>query len=349
MNETSFLARLKYWLGQVAGVIVKDWRWKAVALLLALTLFFGIRQSISHTQSLTLPIETELDTGSFSLKGFEPTKVRVTFRGSESEIRQLSERSGEAPRILLKLSQPPKNATETRIRITPKDIICPDGLRIVSIEPKEVVAKFDLTETLCLNIAPPTIRGAMPDTVRVTYSTPYVEVSGPSERLLDLVERQVNLQTDILDVTGYTENFSTKLAIQPPDKSASWSLNPEAITVNVEFIRDEVTHALDNVPIHILQGEMNRHYMVEPAIVQMKITGSKDELRDFNRTDPKRNDAFLVIANPLKAEKEGNDFWVRPYVAFPFNRRAKEIEVIPPRVKLISQACVIDTDNEETD
>lgn len=321
--------RWKARLQWIVDVIINDWPWKAAALLLAIFIFFGIRQSISYTQTLNIAVETELDIGGLSLKGFEPNTVRVTFRGSESDIRRLSLRGSEPPRICLRLSQPPAGSTSMRVPIASSDLICDGDLRVVSIEPKVVVAQFDRTETRYLNIDSPVIRGASAlERVKVSLEPSYVEISGPSERLNDLVERSVNLPTEVLDMTGRNESFTTTLRIQPPDTRSSWTLRPETVTATVEVIQEEITRTLTDCPIKIIQSAEGQSLCSLPSSVDIVLIGAPEELNAIDVS------SVLAIVNPMIDENTTFPLEEEVEVLLPHHLRIKSVNITPSTIKV---------------
>lgn len=329
MNWSQLLERWQPRLQAIVNMVVKDWPWKLAAFLLALFLFFTIRQSISYSQTLNLTVETELDAGSLSLKGFEPNTVRVTFRGPESEIRRLSLRGSEPPRVRLRLSQPPAGSTSLRVPLSVNDVICEEDLRIVSIEPEVVVAQFDRTETRYLNVSPPLTRGASAtEKVKITLEPSYVEISGPSERLDDLAERSVNLATEVIDMTGRTESFTTAVRVQPPDARSSWVLRPETVTANVEITSVEATRTFASLPVKILQSHEGYPLRAVPETVTMEITGDMGELNAIE------DETVLAIVDPLVTEETVFPIEAKVQTFLPHNRRVKHVNIIPPSVKL---------------
>jgi len=49
-----------------------DWTWKLIALGVALIVFFGIRKTVSYTQTMVLTVEAEAVDGVQALTGFKP-------------------------------------------------------------------------------------------------------------------------------------------------------------------------------------------------------------------------------------------------------------------------------------
>lgn len=329
----------------IVDVIVKDWPWKTIALLLAVFIFFNIRQSISYTQTLNLSIETELDTGGLSLKGFEPNTVRVTFRGSESEIRRLSVRGSEPPRVRLRLNQPPPGSTSLSVPISAENLIYEGDLRIVSIVPKAVVAQFDRTETRYLNIDLPTIRGTSGmERVKVSLEPSYVEISGPSERLNDLVERSVNLSTEELDITGRNESFTTALRVQPPDTRSSWVLRPETVMASVEIIQNEVSRSFSSLPVKIVQSQEGQQLKAVPSHVDVVVNGAPEEISTIDAS------SVLVIANPAIEKDTNFPIEMKVDVLLPHNRRIKEVTVTPSLIQLYPKELPkVEVQKEEMD
>lgn len=329
MKFTLFSEAVKQRLLALVNVIWKDWPWKVAALLLAMFLFFGIRQSMSYTQTLNLLVETELDSGKFSLKRFEPNTVRVTFRGSEAAIRRLSLRGSEPPRVRLHLTQPPVGSGAMRIPISANEVICESDLRVESIEPQAVMAQFDQTETRYLNVDVPILRGvAATDKMKVTLEPSYVEVSGPSERLDDLVERSVNLSTEVLDVAGRRESFTTAVRVQAPDTRSSWTLRPETVMATVEIAQEEGSRTFASLPVRVLQPADGQLLRTVPMTVSVSITGAPEELQAIEE------ERVLAIVNPQYTSESIWPVEAKVEALLPPNRRMKNVTITPSHVNL---------------
>lgn len=331
LGRTGLLLRLQS--------LLKDWPWKVAALGIGLFLFFVIRQSVSHTQTLSLTVEATVAGGEHALRGFEPAAVRVTFRGSESEIRRLSLKGSEPPRVTVRLNQPPPGVTEVPVTVSRRNVSYDGDLHIVSVEPSRVIAEFDTRETRYFNVEQPLVRGETNTSkFSVTIDPSYVEVTGPRERLDELVEQAIELPTEVLDATGRTEDFSVALRVLPPDTRSSWTMNPATVRADVRILREETKCTIEDVNVRVLQSDTGLRFMPEPKTVSLTIEGVKEEL------DALRDESFTVVVDPahpsdapdtVETSKHPDAFWSLPQLIFPYNRHVKTIEITPEKIQLI--------------
>ncbi len=307
--------------------IARDWPWKLLALFIALAIFFSVRKSISYTQTLTLPVEALTHEGSKALTGFVPSVVSVTLRGSEQSIRQLSLPGVEAPKIKLKLDQPPADISALRVQVTRHDISGIEDLKVVNIEPRSVVATFDISDTRVLPVEEPILKG-VPEGIsaRVVYTPHEVSVTGSKARLAVLQKENAKLTTPILDVSTKTENFHTTLKISPPDNKGGWRIDPPQIEAEVFFTREDTTRVFNHVPVNIIQSEKSDvYYITEVQTVDVTIEGTR---REVDAIEPSQ---VKVLVRELRAGSlfNGGRQKVVPEVILPYTRRVEKVTVSP--------------------
>ena len=73
-------------------VFVNNGYWKLLSLIISVLIYFPIRSDISHVRVVSVPVETDMDTGTdgAAIWSIEPRSVQVTLRGSYSEVSQLA-------------------------------------------------------------------------------------------------------------------------------------------------------------------------------------------------------------------------------------------------------------------
>lgn len=310
--------------------IMNDWPWKLAALGVALIVFFGVRRSVSYTQTLTLTVEAEMTDGGQALTGFEPGVVAVTFRGSEAAIRRLSLPGAEPPRVRLRLHQPPPGVSRVRLALTRRDVSCDGGLRVVSIEPAHVVAFFDSSDTRALPVAEPVITGAPENgTVRVTIEPQTVEVIGSRVRLDELTAENIRLATANLDVSNRSEGFQTVLRVLPPDSRGGWTLRPDTVRADVRFVREDVERVFPEVPVQVLQSASGVRYLPETPTVEVTVFGPRRELATL---DPES--VVALVGEPEEKAPGANPLRCVPTIVLPCTNRVTRVSVRPAKVYL---------------
>ena len=312
--------------------LLADWPWKVAALAVALLVFYSVRRSVSYTQTLTLTVEAETVEGVQALTGFDPGVVSVTFRGSEAAVRRLSMPGAEPPRVRLRLRQPPEGASEMRVRLSPRDVLRDEGLRVVSIEPREVEAAFDAPDTRVFDVAEPIVTGApKAGSVRVSIEPRQVELTGSRALLEELEAAQVTLATAIIDVSGRSEGFQTVLRVLPPDSRGGWTLKPDTVRADVRFVREEIERTLPKVPVAVLQAPSGKRYHPEPRVAEVVLHGPKREVEAVEAAV-----ARVVLEEPeeLIPDAEGG-LWAKPMLMLPCTNRVSRVAITPERIRLM--------------
>ena len=311
---------------------LRDWPWKLAALLVALTVFYGVRRSVSYTQTLTLTVEAETVAGTQALTGFEPGVVSVTFRGSEAAVRRLSMPGAEPPRVRVRLKQPAEGESLARVTLTPRDVLRDEGLRVVSIEPREVEASFDTPDTRIFAVSEPIVTGA-PKTgsVMVTIEPKQVELTGSRALLDEMEETQVSLATAILDVSNRSEGFQTVLRVLPPDSRGGWTLKPDTVRADVRFVREDIERTFPKVPIVLLQAPSGKRYRPEPRVAEVAVQGVRRDIESLNAEGVR-----VVVEEPeqIIPDAEGG-VWAVPTVVIPCTNRVSRATVVPEKVRLM--------------
>ncbi|MEG2465203.1 MAG: CdaR family protein [Kiritimatiellia bacterium] len=307
--------------------ITHDWPWKIAAAVFALFVFLGVRKSFSYTQTMMLPVEAVTMDGAQALTGFDPGVVAVTFRGSEQDIRGLSFPGREPPRVRVTLRQPSGGAFAVRVKLSHRDVEREGDVRIISIEPNKVLASFDTSDTQTLPIAEPIIKGA-PEVgaVKLSFTPQTVEVTGSKARLAELLKQKVRLDTAIVDVSNRREGFRTAVRVLPPDNKGGWTLRPDTVQVDVQFVREDIRRVFPNLPVSVLQSRNSSiYYEPEVRTVAVTVHGTKREVEALDASD------LRVWVSELRAGSRTNGGRQRvvPHVVLPYTNRVERISVEP--------------------
>lgn len=312
-------------------LLISNWGWKLASLGVALIIFFGVRRSVSYTQTIALSIGAETEEGPQALTGFSPGVVNVTFRGSESAIRQLSFPGAEQPKIKAYLPQPPLGESMATVHLTSRDIQRDDGLRVLSIEPREVIARFDSRDTRTLDVLEPIVTGAPQDgTVIVSIEPKQVEITGSRIRLEEMISAQTCLATAMLDVSNRSEGFQTTLKVLPPDNRGGWTLSPDSVQAEVRFVREDVSQTFQKVPVRVLQSSSGERYRPEQRSVEVTVYGSRRELDAIPQGSVQ---VFVDEPETFIPDKDGLLIG-EPLVVLPYSNRVNRIEVKPEKIRL---------------
>lgn len=333
----------KWWRG-----LLSNWPWKLTALLVACFVFYSIRRTVSYTQTLSLTVEAEtIRGGDVALMNFSPSTVKVLFRGPEAAIRRLSDTGLSPPRVRVKLQPPADGTTTAPVYLHRSDVMCDSQLRVVSIEPTELVATFDAPQTRPFPIDDPEIVNAPQDSkVVVSIEPKTVQLTGSSV-LLDRMEDQgISLKTASLDLANRTQSFEAALHVLPPSNDGSWSLDPMTVRATVRFLKDDTQKTIPAVPVHILQAPSGTRYKTDTQTVKVTLYGDRHDLSAIN-------DRYVevLVSEPEKPQPdEQGRIMCEPQVLLPCTNRVDRVEINPPRLWIAPEVTPAkeDTKSETT-
>ena len=303
-----------------------NWPWKVAALAVALVVFLTIRQSTSYTQTLTLPVELEMEEGATAIPSVEPGVVDITFRGSEEAIRQLSVPGAERPRVRVRPERPQDGNKTLNFHLSRSDVSCPAGLRVASIEQTELTVTFSPREERTFRVAKPEVIGLPAFTEAKVYIKPEeVLVSGPSA-LFEEIDPHRPLRTELMDVANLSSDKTAMLRVLPPDERSGWTVHPERVRAEVILQRENGARIFTEVPVRVLQSASGARYVPDATTVEVTARGISSELETI---DP-AGVVALVMERP-------NGLPCEPQIIFPSSNRVNSVVVRPPLVRLLPE------------
>jgi len=148
--------------------------------------------------------------------------VRITARGPLSKIRSLT-----APFVDVFVTLPEAEG-EQQVTIGQDQVVLPEGLQLVSVEPNVIPVRLDRYATRVVSVNPD-LRGepaAGARVLRYRVIPNNVVIAGPASRL---AERDF-VKTLPIDLTGHARSFEQEVAVRPPEPLIRIQEQP---TVNV--------------------------------------------------------------------------------------------------------------------
>jgi YbbR domain-containing protein len=136
--------------------------------------------------------------------------VNVRLLGNKRAVRQLN-----PDQVSVSVDLTPRQEGATTINLTSDDVLTPDGLEVVSIEPSKIQIQLEREVTQRVPVVPELVGKPAPGaTLGVAEVFPnQVLVSGPASKL----ERIVSLSTDPIDLEGRTATFEESVPVRTPD------------------------------------------------------------------------------------------------------------------------------------
>lgn len=205
---------------------LRIWGLRALALGIALALWFSI--SLEDREELS---ERLVEAGvsydrpfGFIILDQEPS-VRVRVRGPSRQVRELNPYQVN---VQVDLTQPAPGTF--RINLGPENVLLPEGLEVVSIEPNVIQVDLEREVTRRLPVVPKLVgEPAAGSVVEEPMVFPnLVLVSGPES----LVRRTESLETVPITLNGHALTFEAEVPVVPPD-SLVRIVQPTRVTVRI--------------------------------------------------------------------------------------------------------------------
>lgn len=312
--------RLRLWLKDNGAMAL-------IALVLAIFVYITILELVSNTTTSTATVEVEREPG-VALMAVRPATVRVTFRGSLNEFRDLDRAD---LRIVVKSLRNKSEAGVARVTLKSRNLRGVSGLRVMNIEPSVVEITYDHQGEREFAIAPPLIDGKpFRGHAELDYTTKTAVVRGARLQLDRLHDAGVTLKVEPINVDGRVQGFSKRVAILPPADAWMPEITPEAVTVKINILPDNIQREFSGIPVRLagFSGRANMNYAVEPATVTVRLTGWAEALQNI------QTNAIQVYAN-LPVAVDGTVTNEIPLqVLLPLGATIEEVATLPASVRL---------------
>lgn len=317
-------SRIIKWLYYPISIITHDPLWKVISLGVAIFIFVVIRQSVSHTYTLSLVVEGIATEGGEALRAFSPSIVNVTFRGTETDINDLQRAEGiDKPKLLVPIA--------SSIHITPENITNKYDVKVVKIEPRDITAILDRKITVELPIEDPIIRGAPENgSVKLTFSPKVAKVTGSQYTLDAFIEKKIGLNMGVIDVSGHSQTYTESIKLNAPDSKGEWKIEPAVIPVEIQFVYESVDKTYLSQWVNIIQSQReNMRFEAKPAFVQVELYGRRSELNKLTA------DNIRVYARELDQYVSGSVIRVTPEVRLPTFCTVERVVITPAQILLV--------------
>lgn len=205
---------------------LRTWGLRALALGIALSLWFSI--SLEDRQELSERlVEAGVSYGRpRGLIVMNPEQsVRVRLRGGSKQIRELN-----PFQVNVQVDLEQATAGTVIVNLAAENVLLPEGLAVVSIEPNAIRVELEEEDTRRLPVLPRLVGkpagGAVLEEPEVFPNL--VLVSGPAS----LLQRTESLETVPISLKGHAATFETEAAVVPPDPLLQ-IVQPTRVTVRI--------------------------------------------------------------------------------------------------------------------
>ncbi len=332
----------------VARWAVRDWRWKAVALVLAATLYFVIRERIRYTETLIIPLDIDPQ-AQLAAATIEPLSVAVTVQGTQSEVQRFNNR--ELRMIVRPSFSEGRAGKQTWLRRWVRSLAghrskvggntedfrlsarnlqgTKERIRVIKIEPKTAKVTYDVRGDVELPVAEPVVIGK-PHRGRVVveYAPKTIRVSGSRDQLDEMVANGLQLQTETVDVDGRVQGFKRTLSILQPSVTRLVKFEPAEISAEIKIITDRFTSEFQNVAVLVagMPGS-GSDWSCEPAAVTVRVTGRAEVV---NAIQTNQVSALVVIRGSDLLSSNA----LPVQVVLPFDLAVEAVETDPATVSV---------------
>ncbi|MFT5355153.1 MAG: YbbR domain-containing protein [Polyangiales bacterium] len=223
----------------VRGFFSRNIWLKAVALGISLTLFSVVRGAEDELSSVYVNVTASLPTDGMMLISQPPDQVRLTLRGSHSQINSI----GDIEPVVM-------NLTDTAQRyyyFADDDFDIPAGLTITQVAPSSVPLEWARRVERALPVQPRVVREppegfVLGEPPRVEPSS--IEVSGPEAE----VDRLRTIQTEPVELSGLSAGVhEIRVRLMRPPRNTRYA--DEEVTVTLLVVQDRAERLIAGVEV----------------------------------------------------------------------------------------------------
>ncbi len=202
------------------------WGLRLLALGIAIALWFSI--SLEKRQALSERL-VEASVSYDRPRGFivldQVPSVRVRLRGGSKQVRQLN-----PFQVSVQVELPRAGSGRFDVNLGPENVLLPEGLQVVSVEPNAIRVELEEEGTRRLPVVPKIVgepaAGAVAEEPEVFPNQ--VLVSGPKS----LLRRTESLATIPISLVGHSVSFEVEVPVVPPDPLVQ-IVQPSRVTVRI--------------------------------------------------------------------------------------------------------------------
>ncbi len=261
--------------------LLNNIRLKLLALALAVASWYAIHETISFEVVIpNIPVEIKIADGWAVLRQSSDS-VRVTFRGSQDNIRLIDNKQIKALVDLRTNSA----AGSVPVPLQLDNIKGAGGVRAVRIEPEIIEISTDRESEKTVPVKSRITGKPFAGEVEKTTCEPaLVLLRGPAQQLAQTEW----VYAEPVDVEGRIESFIKRCRVLPPSNTWTPVIEPAEVKVNVQITVKNDTLELRNIPVEVVVRPTSA-FKVEtiPDEVNLVLTGRAEDLEEMKKSAPK--------------------------------------------------------------
>jgi len=259
-------------------ILLNNLRVKLLALVLAVVSWYAIRETINYEVTMAdIPVEFRIGDG-WAVLHKSADSLRVTFRGSQENIRLIDYKQVKAV-VDLKTNTV---AGSLDVRLKPTFIKGVQGVRPVRIDPETVQISIDRESEKTVPVKSRTTGKPFSGEVEKTICEPAaVLLRGPAQQLAQTDW----VYTEPVDVEGRLESFTKRCKVLPPSNTWTPAIEPAEVQVSVQLAVKNDSFELSSVPVDvIIKPSANFRAQTSPDQVTLVLTGKTEDLEELKKS-----------------------------------------------------------------
>jgi len=261
--------------------LLNNIRLKLLALVLAVASWYAIHETINFEVVISnIPVEIKIADGWAVLRQSSDS-ARVTFRGSQENIRLIDNKQ---IKILVDLRTNSMTGSFD-VRLQLDNIKGVRGVRAGRIEPEIIQISTDRESEKAVPVKSRLVGKPFAGEVEKTTCEPaFVLLRGPAQQLAQTEW----VYTEPVDVEGRIESFVKRCRVLPPSNTWTPVIEPSEVKVNVQIAVKNDILELCNIPVEVVVRPSSA-FKVEtiPDQVNVVLTGKTEDLEEMKKTAPK--------------------------------------------------------------
>jgi len=214
---------------------------KLLAFLLAIILFVVSKQPISDVRLTGIPIEFRGPGSTMDVSVESQQLISVRLRGPRDIVRSLTPNQ-----LAVVANLNSRDPGERTIQFSPDDVLRPDNIQVLQIEPASIRIRIDQLVGRIVSIKPGFV-DKPPEGYEVynwSISPSEIEIEGPQQQIRDIPR----LTTEAIQLRDRTSDFISQVDVQPLQQSIRVK-TPGPITVKVEVGETRIRRTLHGVKV----------------------------------------------------------------------------------------------------
>lgn len=244
---------------------------KLLAFLLAIILFVVSKQPISDVRLTGIPIEFRGPGSTMDVSVESQQLISVRLRGPRDIVRSLTPNQ-----LAVVANLNSRDPGERTIQFRPDDVLRPDNIQVLQIEPASIRIRIDQMVGRIVPIKPGWVDQppAGYEVYNWSISPSEVEIEGPQQQIREVL----SLSTEAIRLRDRTSDFISKVDVQPLQQTIRVK-TPGPITVKVEMGETRIRRTLHGVKVE--WDDLPQRYLLLTKVVSVVIYGPASIVRQI--------------------------------------------------------------------